>query len=462
MATAASPRHKTQHTASVDDITALLQSVQVDHAQEAEKRFQLATQEIEQKAHSETATRLAQLQKNLRSTMDHQRRRKEAEDEQRRQVEAQEALKRQQALMQEKLERERREAEEREKAKKAQEEADRKKKHQQEKEEQEKRQKAEEADKLNRQKEQGAALQAVPGSGVPERTRMSVYLQGEKTLQELIETMKQRTLTMKNGAEHAEVYRKRMVIKRNVGQITSSRQTLLRIAQSLDVLFKEAQMHPRHKELYYSFLLNTTAKAFAAQSQSEIAVVPAKAFSYAHVAVLLYQNHPQFVDYMNARLHKKCPYLIPYYPQRAANQDSVQFERKVLRRRENETAALYTERMNGSVALWCAIIQTRPLSGRSNPYGIEHGWQWLARLLNLRPRSTTPEFVRTFLQIAGPAFLQRFPQQGPKLVAFIDSTYIAMCPKEAVAAATRLRMDLETYAKQGNRLAVMKESALTV
>lgn len=33
----------------------------------------------------------------------------------------------------------------------------------------------------------------------------------------------------------------------------------------------------------------------------------------AHVIVLLFTNHPKFLDVMMARFSKKCPYVMPMY-----------------------------------------------------------------------------------------------------------------------------------------------------
>ena len=54
-----------------------------------------------------------------------------------------------------------------------------------------------------------------------------------------------------------------------------------------------------------------------------------------------------------------------------------------------ESEDIFLKRMSGVTRLYAAIIQTPPLSpGKPHPHGLEHGWAWLARVLNLEPHPT--------------------------------------------------------------------------
>ena len=59
----------------------------------------------------------------------------------------------------------------------------------------------------------------------------------------------------------------------------------------------------------------------------------------------------------------------------------------------------YMERMSAYVALFAAIVQTRPFSGIQNPFGIANGWRWLASILNMSPRNITPFLLCSFLEV---------------------------------------------------------------
>ena len=47
----------------------------------------------------------------------------------------------------------------------------------------------------------------------------------------------------------------------------------------------------------------------------------------------------------------------------------------------------YLKRMSGVVRLYAAILQT-PSEPHPHPHGLEHGWRWFARVLNMHPHPT--------------------------------------------------------------------------
>ena len=47
----------------------------------------------------------------------------------------------------------------------------------------------------------------------------------------------------------------------------------------------------------------------------------------------------------------------------------------------------YLKRMSGMVRLYAAILQT-PTEPQPHPHGLEHGWAWFARILNMEPHPT--------------------------------------------------------------------------
>lgn len=134
--------------------------------------------------------------------------------------------------------------------------------------------------------------------------------------------------------------------------------------------------------------------------------------------------------------------------------ESLQVYQERLGFKKNETEIQYGERMCGIVALYAAVVQT----DASNPYliivpnsyGIQHGWSWMARILNMKPRKLTPLLILTFLEIAGNRLLQQYGEQGKKLVHLIIEKSIPMMPASSVASTTKLKLFLEdTVFKQG-------------
>ena len=47
----------------------------------------------------------------------------------------------------------------------------------------------------------------------------------------------------------------------------------------------------------------------------------------------------------------------------------------------------YLKRMSGIVRLYAAILQTSS-HPHPHPHGLEHGWAWFARVLNMEPHPT--------------------------------------------------------------------------
>lgn len=67
-----------------------------------------------------------------------------------------------------------------------------------------------------------------------------------------------------------------------------------------------------------------------------------------------------------------------------------------------ESEDIFLKRMSGVVRLYAAIIQTPPFhSGQPHPHGPEHGWAWLARVLNMPPHPTlTATALYDFLEVS--------------------------------------------------------------
>src|SRR4051794_18698140 len=96
------------------------------------------------------------------------------------------------------------------------------------------------------------------------------------------------------------------------------------------------------------------------------------AFPLAHVCVGLILRHATVGEMLNARLIKKCPYVVPQYFQLAAGQSQAEYRKNMLRYRlksgdlerpsgeqvEWESQEQYEERMCGMLALYMAVLQT--------------------------------------------------------------------------------------------------------
>lgn len=112
-----------------------------------------------------------------------------------------------------------------------------------------------------------------------------------------------------------------------------------------------------------------------------------------------------------------------------------------------ESEIQYGERMCGILAFYAALIQMQP---SSNAHGMDNGWTWFARILNMKPRKITPLIIHTFLEIAGSEMLNTYQGQMKKMLLFLIQAYYPMIPEKATAARTRLQLFLEdTFLKSG-------------
>lgn len=69
-----------------------------------------------------------------------------------------------------------------------------------------------------------------------------------------------------------------------------------------------------------------------------------------------------------------------------------------------ETEDMFLHRVRGIVRLYAAIISSPQLPMdhvHSHPHGLNHGWAWLARVLNMEPHPTlTAAALRDFLEVS--------------------------------------------------------------
>jgi hypothetical protein len=96
--------------------------------------------------------------------------------------------------------------------------------------------------------------------------------------------------------------------------------------------------------------------------------------------------------------------------------------------------------MCGVLCLYAAIVQTTALP---HSFGIENGWKWLSRMLNLPVRRITAALVLTFIETAGYEMYKKYPNQMPKLMKLLSEESIPKMPKASVASITRLQLFLE-------------------
>ena len=112
------------------------------------------------------------------------------------------------------------------------------------------------------------------------------------------------------------------------------------------------------------------------------------------------------------------------------------------------------KRMTGLVRLYAAVISSIPPSGQSNqhPYGLNNGWTWLSRMLNLEPRANyTAVALNEFLAVAGHALMRKYKKQFGKLLNTLVLDYVPKIEKVTDKAQSgpvvRLKVFLEACIK---------------
>ncbi|CAG8624572.1 7808_t:CDS:2 [Dentiscutata heterogama] len=226
--------------------------------------------------------------------------------------------------------------------------------------------------------------------------------------------------------------RKNITLGLNI--LTNGRAEIIKIATQFDAMLRS---HKNNSDVYY-FLINYIAKGVVKHAEVDVVSKESAAFPFAHLCVLICTQHTEFMEFLMTRLVKKCPYVLPRYYARQANQ-SLEEYKKQMSYKPNEDEDAYVNRMY-----------------LKNPYGIDNAWTYLARLMNLRPQKITPSLLYICLKITGSSLLRAYNQHALKLFSVVYKSYVQRPPSEvnslltsAPAAMSRLRTLLEDASKKG-------------
>jgi hypothetical protein len=181
---------------------------------------------------------------------------------------------------------------------------------------------------------------------------------------------------------------------------------------------------------------------------------PGMAYALSGFVLHVGERFPLLWECLLARLQASCCYCVPYYPENTTG-NTDEFKKR-LGYKQNETKKEYYARMAGYVTLYAALLQQssiarfppqsagngdnfdwtrpdakmemRPVQGGFAPKGVlpmARAWAWLARLLNHSPGSITATILLAFLKPCAHALHAAYPKQFPKLLTFLQTTYLA-------------------------------------
>lgn len=190
------------------------------------------------------------------------------------------------------------------------------------------------------------------------------------------------------------------------------------------------------------------------QGEEEVASHHEAAFPIAVVASGIWMLHPKVGDLILAHLHKKCPYSVPFYPAFKEGMALEDYQRMLgyqVTDSKVEQQDNFLKRMSGMIRLYAAIIQLQwPYGNRqeAHPHGLNHGWRWLAQVLNMEPLSdVTATLLFDFLEVCGNALMKQYQVQFWKMILLIKEDYFprieAITSSGQMGSFIRLKQFLE-------------------
>ncbi|XP_059193935.1 mRNA export factor GLE1 [Centropristis striata] len=203
------------------------------------------------------------------------------------------------------------------------------------------------------------------------------------------------------------------------------------------------------------FVCYKLAEKFVKQGEEEVASHHEAAFPIAVVASGVWELHPQVGDLLLAHLHKKCPYAVPHYPPMKDGTPVEEYQR-ILGYRVDDSGVegqdSFLKRMSGMIRLYAAIITLRWPYGAKHgaaPHGLNHGWRWLAQMLNMEPLADiTATLLFDFLKVCGNALMKQYQSQFWKLLLLLREEYFprieAVTSSGQMGSVIRLKQFLET------------------
>ena len=231
----------------------------------------------------------------------------------------------------------------------------------------------------------------------------------------------------------------------NVQQISATLEQVKNKAQALTSFIAQ------HHDVQKTYALLTLAGKLLSQCEVQITRLHSFAFPLAEVAVAVASAHPDFLPFLLARLHDACPLSVPVYYGYRAGGDEVEYLKAMKYKIDDddgskETTDDYIARMQGYVMLYAAMVQS---DNPSNPHGLNHGWEYVSRVLNYLPANRlTATALDAFLKVAGFKMAAVYRGQFIKLLQCVQRDYLGDLAQtndpDVRAVATRLSTYLST------------------
>ncbi|XP_050410494.1 mRNA export factor GLE1 [Patella vulgata] len=209
------------------------------------------------------------------------------------------------------------------------------------------------------------------------------------------------------------------------------------------------------------FCKNLAAKMIVKKGAEQVSSKHETAFAIAAVTVGLWCHDADIGDLLLAHFHKACPYTIPFILPKQEKQSLEKYHEYLGYKVEDgviEDQDKFLKRMSGVMRLYAAILVTSPPRGSNSvhPFGIEHAWIWLSRVLNSPPQpDITATMIYDMLYVTGHLLHDQFRNQFLKLLSCLFNEYVPKLRSVAVGGGpvSRLETFIGNVIKSGGKIA---------
>ncbi|CAB4021932.1 nucleoporin GLE1-like [Paramuricea clavata] len=181
------------------------------------------------------------------------------------------------------------------------------------------------------------------------------------------------------------------------------------------------------------FCKDLVAKKLVMQGAQQVSSNPQSAFLYAAVIVGIWTAFPDVGKLILAHFHRSYPYLVPYYIPQVEGQSNNDYHKALgysVNNDKIEDENHFLKKFSGTVQLYAAVVSSKGAATPDHPHGIDKGWTWLARTLNLKPHpSVTATMLFEFIKVAGHLLMERYRKQFQKLLLMLYKDFIPAMDK---------------------------------
>ena len=196
------------------------------------------------------------------------------------------------------------------------------------------------------------------------------------------------------------------------------------------VAFKDAQICAANHPAGIKFCMGMLAKKIVRQGEDVMSSKAEAAFSFASVALALWDTFPDFGKLLLAYFYEFCPQLAPYAPSRIEGQTDKEFYTSLGYKYDKDTIEKqdkYLKRMTGLSRLFAAIAASHKPTGSNpdHPMGPKTVWRFITGLMNIKPLpDVTATVLLVLLETTGNMMITQFKGQFYKLLVFIKQSFL--------------------------------------